>query len=164
MDLRFRNHHGNSVADTYKAGHLIKEGWMTPRQGYPCIELDGNPLRQREDLPAWRSADGSWHGPTYLDPRNPHNTNPHRFKYHQDLARSCHHDRGKGYWKLTPKDQDTILAHVEGFHNGAYYPVKQNRNIWYEELPWDTWIQEWPEFFYVKADELRKWLHGRRTG
>jgi len=154
----------DSNTEDYKANLLVREGYMTTRQGYPGVEL-GYPTVVREDLPEYRSRDGSQLGPVFMNPRAPWHAHENTKGQYYPRHHAAHSKAiGHGHMKLNPRHQDEILAKNDSFKNGHYYPYKRNYNMHYEELPQAHWSQPLgdPSNFAHKSDDLRKWLLGLR--
>lgn len=166
MHSFFRESH-STPAERYKSHLLVKEGFMTSRQGYPAIEL-GYPITVREDLPQHRSRDGSQMGPVFHNPALPWHAHENakggvEFRHHHALSRT---QGGPGFQRFHPLE---VITHIEqtndSFKNGHFYPYKRNHNIHYETLPQGDWVipPASPSNFHHKSDELRKWLLGVRN-
>lgn len=154
----------NSKADRYKPLLLVREGFMTTRQGYPGIEM-GYPEVVREDLPEYRSRDGTQIGPLFYNPAMPwHHHQGTKGAYYPRFQASLSQAQGPGHHYYTPTTAMSKFNEDPSFKNGYYYPYKRNHNIHYEHLPQTSWnipLQN-PLTFAHKSDELRKWLFGLR--
>lgn len=132
-----------------REGLLIREGFQTARQGYPAMEL-GFPLVQREDLPEYRSNDGTQFMPTFYNKELPWYTQ----RSGQGIKLT---QPGR---MLTPHDAVRMAEKDPSFRNGHYYPWGRDYNFAYPKLPeidYRVPIDN-PSNFKVQSDELRKWL------
>lgn len=157
-----------SKASTYRDGLLIREGFMTTRQGYPGVEL-GFPFVQREDLPIHGSRDGSQMGPVFFNRDLPYNVHEHARGDHtgvrQGNAFTSHGGPRSGHKRHSGTSLEGILAQDPNFINGGYYPYRRNHNLYYSNLPYTEYAQPRTHSsnFEVKPDELRKWTYGTRA-
>lgn len=148
----------------YKDNLLVREGYMTTRQGYPAVELR-YPIVVREDLPEYRSRDGTQLGPVFVNPDLPwhkhENAKGNYYPKHHPLLSKA---EGNGHKKLTVNDTQRIMSQCDSFKNGHYFPYARNYNMHYQNLPqgdYNVPLQN-PSNFNHKSDELRKWLFGLR--
>jgi len=146
----------------YRDGLLVREGFMTSRQGYPAVEM-GFPFIQREDLPAWRSRDGTQLGPVFFNPNAPYNVHEYAKGDSQGGVRRgfIQHAKAHGHKHLGGGgDLERHLSEDPSFKNGYYYPYRRNHNIFNSNLPQQPYSEPRsnPSNFEVRPDELRKWL------
>lgn len=153
--MAFRNYQKDKMhnLEPYKEGLLVKDGYMTVRQGRKNVEL-GYPLMAPENQRQWRSVEGAQYGPTYLNPQAP----IHQFQRPPVRELSSFANCRQ---PLQPHELETRMREDPSYKGtGLYYPYGRNLDQFGKPFPevYNAEKPKDPKDFYVQSDELRKWL------